>query len=70
MTRNTCKRLGHYMGRQVLREEGDSYSYCAQLVVNYQAFLYKKSIHCRAIAFNRLYFLLEKQKKNKVCAFL
>ncbi len=64
MTRNICKRLGDYMGRLVLKGEGEACPHCEQLVVNYQALLYKKSIHYVAIPFNQLYFLLEKQTKT------
>lgn len=65
VTRNICKRLGDYMGRLVLKGGGKACSHCEQLVVNYQALLYKKSIRCRAIPFNQLYFLVEKQTKTR-----
>lgn len=39
---NMCRSLCDYMPRTVLKGEEGVYSHCEQLVVNYQAFLYKK----------------------------
>lgn len=50
MSTNMCRRLCDYMPRTVLKGEGEVYSHCEQLVVNYQTFLYKKKrTHCGAI---------------------